>query len=166
MRKTIFAAMTALAVVAGPDALAQQRVTAADLNALTDGRLALVKAALQLTPEQERFWPEVEAAVRDRARDRQARLANTAARVLELQDKSPIDVLRERNPVEFMNRRSDVLLQRAADLKKLAMAWTPLYATLTAEQRRRLGFAAALVLREMRDSVEERRLREDDEECE
>jgi hypothetical protein len=164
MRKTIFAAMTVFAVIAGPDALAQQRVTAADL---TDGRLALVKAALQLTPEQERFWPDIEAAIRDRAEHRQARWANVAARVAELRDKSPIEVLRERDPVEFMNRRSDVLLQRAADLKRLAVAWSPLYATLTAEQRRRLGFAAALVLREMRDAVEERRLREDDdEECE
>jgi hypothetical protein len=29
----------------------------ADFKALTDARIAVVKAALQLTPEQEKLWP-------------------------------------------------------------------------------------------------------------
>jgi hypothetical protein len=82
----------------------------------------------------------------------------------ELRDKSPVEALRERNPIEFLHRRSDVLAQRAADLKKLADAWQPLYQTLSPDQRRRMGFLAVYVLRELRDGLEQRRLRfeEDD----
>ena len=76
----------------------------------------------------------------------------------ELRDKSPIDVLRDRNPVEFLHRRADVLAQRAADLKKLADAWQPLYQTLNPEQRRRMAALAVIVFREMRDGLEQRRL--------
>jgi len=64
MLRTISAGMTALAVITGPSlgyaqtaGPASQRVTAADLNALTDGRVAVVKGALQLTPDQETYWP-------------------------------------------------------------------------------------------------------------
>ena len=31
--------------------------SAADLNSLTDARVAMIKAALQLTPDQEKYWP-------------------------------------------------------------------------------------------------------------
>jgi hypothetical protein len=72
--------------------------------------------------------------------------------------------LRDRDPVEFLNRRADALTQRAADLKKLAAAWQPLYQTLTPDQKRRLGFVAVSALRDLRDGVEERRIRAADEE--
>lgn len=39
----------------------------ADWNALTDARIAVVKAALQLTPEQQKFWPTLEEAIRARS---------------------------------------------------------------------------------------------------
>jgi hypothetical protein len=86
-------------------------------------------------------------------------IGNAETRLRELRDKSPIDVLRDRNPVEFLHRRADVLAQRAADLKKLADAWQPLYQTLNPEQRRRMAALAVLVFREMRDGLEQRRLR-------
>jgi hypothetical protein len=41
---------------------------------------------------------------------------------------------RERTPVELMRERADVLAQRAANLKKLADAWQPLYATLESDK--------------------------------
>jgi hypothetical protein len=37
---------------------------------------------------------------------------------------------REVDPVELMRGRADALAQRAANLKKLADAWAPLYQTL------------------------------------
>jgi hypothetical protein len=76
----------------------------------------------------------------------------------ERSDRSPIEVLRDRNPVEFLNRRSDALAQRAADLKKLAAAWQPLYETLAPDQKRRLGLITILALRELRSASEERRI--------
>jgi hypothetical protein len=50
------------------------------------------------------------------------------------------------------------LAQRSADLKKLATAWQPLYQTLTPDQKRRMGFLAMVVLRDLRDDVEQRRM--------
>ena len=173
MLKMISAGMTALVVITGPSlgyaqspaaGPASQRITAAELNALTDARVAIVKGALQLTADQEKYWPAIEEAIRSRAKDRQTRLQSVTTGVAERADRSPIENLRDRNPVEFLNRRSDALTQRAADLKKLAAAWQPLYQTLTPDQKRRLGFVAVYALRELRDGVEKRRIQAADEE--
>jgi hypothetical protein len=129
---------------------------------LTDARIKIVKAALQLTPDQEKYWPPIEEAIRVRAQDRQARIATAAERMRELRDRSRIEVLRDRNPIEFMKRRADRLVQRAADLNRLADAWQPLYQTLDPEQKRRMAFLAIFAVREMRDAVEERRVRSED----
>jgi hypothetical protein len=61
-----------------------------------------------------------------------------------------------------MQRRAEALAQRAADLKKLADAWQPLYQTLSPEQKRRMAALAIFVLREMRNDVEQRRLQSED----
>jgi hypothetical protein len=142
----------------------QQRPTSAELGTLTEARIDIVKAALQFTPEQEKYWPAIESAIRSRAKNRQARLSQRAA---ELGDRSLIEIIRDRNPIEFLNRRSDALSQRAADLKKLADAWDPLYKTLTPEQRRRMALLTLIVLRDMRDALEDRHMQheyDDDEE--
>jgi hypothetical protein len=121
-----------------------------------------VKAALQLTPDQEKSWPAVEAAIRSRAKDRQARVAADAARLNELRERSAIEVIRDRDPVAFLHRRADALAQRAADLKKVADAWEPLYQTLSQDQKRRMAALTVFVLREMRNAVEQRRLQSED----
>jgi hypothetical protein len=87
-----------------------------------------------------------------------------AARLREQHERSPIDVLRDRDPVEFLQRRAEALAQRAADLKKLADAWQPLYQTLSPEQKRRMAALAIFVLRELRSDVEHRRLQSEDHE--
>jgi hypothetical protein len=92
MLRTISVGMTALAVIAGSSLAygqspsagpASTRITPADLNALTDARIAIVKAALQLTPDQERYWPAIEDAIRARAKDRMSRLEAVTRRVPE-----------------------------------------------------------------------------------
>jgi hypothetical protein len=138
--------------------------TVSDLNALTDARIAIVKAALQLTPEQEKYWPPVEDAIRSRAKGREGRLQGVVVRADERSQQSPIEVLRDRNPVEFLDRRADRLAQRAADLKKLAAAWKPLYESLNPDQKRRLGFVAIVALRELRNAAEDRRIQSADRE--
>jgi len=167
MLKIVTAAATALFVAASPLAYAQtpspsssspERLSALDWNKLTDLRIDLVKAALQLTPDQERYWPAIEDAIRARAKDRISRFEAVTTGVAERADRSPIENLRDRNPVEFLNRRADALAQRSADLKKLATAWQPLYQTLTPDQKRRMGFLAMVVLRDLRDDVEQRRM--------
>ena len=169
MMKVVVLGTTAL-FLASPVALAQttspstqERLSPAEQNQLTDMRIDLVKAALQLTPEQEKDWPAVENAIRIRAMDRQVRLATIAERARELRDRSRIEVLRDRNPIEFMQRRADRLVQRAADLNRLAEAWQPLYQTLQPDQKQRLAFLTIFVLREARNAAEQRRVRSEDE---
>ena len=65
-----------------------------------------------------------------------------------------------------MKKRADRLAQRSADLKRLADAWKPLYQTLDPQQKRRVAFLAILALREMRDAVEERHVRSEDDDDE
>jgi hypothetical protein len=137
---------------------ATERLSAADVSALTDARVNIIKAALQLTPDQEKYWPTVENAIRQRVKDRQARLAGVAQTVGQRSDSGPVEAMRDRNPVDFMHRRADALAQRSADLNKLADAWQPLYQTLTPEQKRRMGFLAIFVVRDMKNRAEQRRI--------
>ncbi|NEV02195.1 hypothetical protein FNJ47_42315 [Bradyrhizobium sp. UFLA 03-164] len=126
--------------------------SAADLKSLTDMRVGIVKAALQLTPDQEKYWPAIEDAIRTRAKNRQARLE----RIAELHENGPMDGMNEGNPVELMQRRADRLIQRGTDLKKLADAWDPLYKTLSDDQKRRMAFVSFAVMRGVRNAIEQR----------
>ena len=130
----------------------------ADLNSLTDMRVGLVKAALQLTPEQEKLWPAVEEAIRARAKNRWARLE----RLAELHDGAQTDASSDRNPLDNMQRRADQLIQRGTDLKKVVDAWQPLYKTLSEDQKKRMAFVSIVALRGMRDVIEHRGESEDD----
>jgi len=165
MLKTVAAGLTALFVTASSLAYAQApsaagaeqenaRPSAADLNALTDARIGIVKAALQLTPEQAKYWPAVEEAIRNRAAGRQVRLAALARQRDQGGDRDPIDSVRH---------RADALAQRAAELKQLADAWQPLAATLTPDQKQRLRFFAINILRMVPRAVELRRMETEDE---
>jgi hypothetical protein len=133
---------------------APQLLSDADLQALTDRRIEVLKFALGLTPDQAKYWPTVEEAIRARVTARHQRLANLAARV---------SAPRESNPIELLRERADVLAQRAAGLKKLADAWQPLYESLDPDQKLRLRFLTLYVLREMGDALESRRMRIEDE---
>jgi len=135
------------------------QLSATDLKSLTDMRVGVLKAALQLTPDQEKYWPAVEEAIRTRAKNRQARLE----RIAELHD-GAMDALHQSNPVELMQRRADRLIERGGDLKKLADAWDPLYKTLSEDQKKRMSFASYVVMRGMQDVIEHSRETEEDDE--
>src|SRR6516225_7570093 len=164
MMKVVVLGTTAL-FLASPVALAQTRSPApleerqgVDQNTLTDMRVDLVKAALQLTPEQEKLWPRVESAIRAQAEDRRARVAKIRETVGKRADQNSAEILKNRDPIAFLQRRSEALAQRSADLDKLAEAWQPLYKTLSPEQRQRMGALAVFVLHDMSNVVERRRL--------
>ena len=133
---------------------------AADLKSLTDMRVGIVKAALQLTADQEKYWPAIEDAIRARAKNRQARLE----RIAELHENGPMDGLHEGNPIELMQRRADRLIQRGTDLKKLSDAWEPLYKTLSDDQKKRMAFVTVVTARGIRDTIERRMETEDEDE--
>lgn len=159
------AAAVAILLATAPSAYAAEtsstvgmRHSAEDLKSLTDMRVGIVKAALQLTAEQEKYWPALEEAIRARAKNRQARLEQVAA----LQGGGATDAPGGRNPVDFMQRRADMLIQRGTDLKKVADAWEPLYKTLSDDQKRRMAFVSFVALRGMRDAIEHLADSEDD----
>jgi hypothetical protein len=169
MIKTVLVGTTALFLIASPIAHAQttsatpERLNAADRNSLTDLRIELVKAALQLTPEQEKLWPPVETAIRGRAEDRKARVAKIQETVGRRADEGRFEAMRNRDPIAFLQRRSEALAQRSADLDKLAEAWQPLYKTFSPEQRRHMAALALFVLHDMSEAVERRRAQVEDE---
>jgi hypothetical protein len=172
MNKLIVAGAAALLVTVSAPAFAQTGVnpsqymyapgqahlSASDWDTLTDMRIKVVKAALQLTPQQEKYWPAIAEAIRVRAEHRQAQIGKAAEAMAtaEKGNGSVIKALSERNPIEFMQNRADALTQRAEDLKKLADAWQPLYQTLQPEQKQRMAFLAMSVLRGMAHRVEQR----------
>ena len=135
MRKLLLAGAAVL-VLAGssvvyaqfrPDLGVNMRMSADDLSAFADARIAGVKAGLRLTPEQEKLWPAVEAAVRDLAK---ARIDRVVAR----RDRQPPDDLLAR-----MHERADLLTANAAAFKRAVDAADPLYKTLDDNQKRRLA---------------------------
>ena len=171
MLKLLAAALTALFVTASPVTYAQvqfptpmgpERLNPTDLAKLTDERIEIVKAALQLTPDQMKYWPAVEDAIRTRAQNRQTRISRIVETVGKRSDDSVIDSLRNRNPVEFLNRRADALAERSAGLKKLADAWQPLYESLEPNQKMRLRFLAAYLFPAMRSAWESHRMQYED----
>ena len=132
---------------------------AADLSGLTDTRIGIIRAALQLTPDQEKYWPAVEDAIRARAKNRQARWE----RLADLRDGDLPASMGQRNLVELMQRRAAALTQRGADLKKVADAWEPLYKTLSEDQKKRMAFVTVVGFRGIRDTIEHHMESDDDE---
>jgi LTXXQ motif family protein len=129
------------------------RLTPTELNILTDARIGMTKAALQLTPEQQKFWPPIEEAIRARAQTRIHRIA-------QLKSLAEQAGQRDFNPVELMRGRAEALEQRGANLKRLAEAWQPLYQTLNPDQKQRMRLLAMHVVREVRGAVERHRMAE------
>jgi hypothetical protein len=126
-------------------------LTAGDVHALTDARIGLVKAALQLTPDQARFWPPIEQAIRESAQGR-------AHRIAELKQLAEQAGRHDFDPVALMRGRAANLTQRGDNLRKLADAWQPLYQTLNPEQKDRLRLLAMHVVHEVREAVRDRRM--------
>ena len=104
---------------------ARWQLSAGDIKAFTNARVAALKAGLELTPEQEKNWPAVEAAIRDMAKARADRMAARA------NEQPPSD------PVECLHQRAERLGTVAVGLKKLADAEEPLYKSLDDAQKQR-----------------------------
>jgi len=162
MLKFVVCVLIALVVSGSPSAYAQTTevqnrptLSPTDLKALTDARVALVKAALQLTPEQEKYWPALEEAIRARSMGRQQRLGALLNR---LNQQSDADLF------EQLRKRADNMAQRGTELKKLVDAWQPLWQTLNPDQKRRMEILAVSVLRVVRSPAEGGEEMEEDDE--
>lgn len=100
--------------------------TAEDAQAALDARLIALKTVIRLTPEQEKLWGPLEAAIRQAAKNADARAAE---RVKAEPAQDFLDVL---------ERLADAEAARAADLKTVIAAARPLVASLSVEQQRRV----------------------------
>ena len=151
MKKTIAAGAIALTLAGAGFALAQPTTqqsptregrgfqpSAEDIAALTDARVAGLKAGLKLTAEQEKNWPAVEAAIRDLAKERGDRVTERAAR---RDARRGGDNAQQTGPdaISRLRQGADAMTTRAAGLKKLADASEPLYKSLDDGQKRRFG---------------------------
>jgi hypothetical protein len=116
------------------------RMSAEDAQAFADARIAALKAGLKLTPEQEKNWPAVEAAIRDLAKARFDRM-NARREARRDGDDRRVD------PIQRLRQRADVMTERAAGLKKLADASEPLYKSLDEAQKRRLPILTRQAMR-------------------
>ena len=143
MLKTVLAGVTMLALAGGSFVYAQQRgdsgprahrgqMSEQDRGAMTDARIAALKAGLKLTPDQEKNWPALETALRDRAKMRSDRMTARAS------------ADRPRDPVERLKLRAEGMTQRGAALKQVADAAAPLYSSLDEGQKRRFTMLARL----------------------
>lgn len=98
-----------------------------DANALADARIAAIRAALKLTPEQEKNWPPVEQALRGLAKQRYERM------------RARRDTQPPQDAVERMRRRAEEMVSMGTALTQLANATQPLYQSLNDAQKRRLS---------------------------
>jgi zinc resistance-associated protein len=149
MMKKILAGTVALTLAGAGLALAQQAAprdaqrwqpSAEDVAALTDARIAALKAGLKLTADQERHWPAVETAIRDLSKQRADRMKEFADRMAARREARRSDnAPPAADAIGRLRRGADALSTRATALKKLADAADPLYRSLDEGQKRRFG---------------------------
>ena len=141
MRKILLAGVAVLAIAGTTVVYAQHRpwfqehmrINPEDRAAFADARIAAVHAGLKLTPDQEKLWPPLEAAVRDFAK---LRIDRANARMNARSDDK--DAQNQDDPVARLRQRADNMTASGAALKKIADAADPLYKTLDEGQKRRL----------------------------
>jgi cell shape-determining protein MreC len=106
-------------------------MTSEDRAAFTDAKIAALKAALKLTPAQEKNWPAVETTLRDIAKARAERFAQAKEKFKDMEE--------HRSVIDGLRFRSKALAARAVEAEKLADAAKPLYDSLDDAQKRRLN---------------------------
>ena len=100
---------------------------------LDEGRLAMAKTALRLTPEQDKLWAPLEAQVRDAFKDRTAKQAERQKMREERQKDGAGD---ERPDLgERFEKMSQMMTERADRMKAFAATFKPFYASLTDQQK-------------------------------
>jgi hypothetical protein len=107
------------------------RFSAEDHAAFTDARIAALKAGLKLTPSQEKNWPALEAALRDAAKARSARMSEWRDKAKEIHERNDV--------IEGLQLHAKGLSALGAEIGKVADAAKPLFDSLDDAQKRRFG---------------------------
>src|ERR1700730_1366157 len=123
----------------GPRFEQRHRLSADDVNAFADARIAALKAGLELTPDQAKNSPRFEAAVRNMVQLRIDRIK--ARQAAEQQGQAPTPT----TPFERMAKRADAMSKRSVALKQIADAGAPLYQSLNDAQKARFTKLARIL---------------------
>jgi hypothetical protein len=136
--------MALAAVVAVPTTVAiartmdhaRWRMTPETRSRLEDGRVAMVKAALQLSADQEKLWAPVETQVRESFKAREAKRAERE-KSREERKADNADKSEQKRPdlAERFERISQRMAERADKMKAFSTSFKPFYASLSDEQK-------------------------------
>ena len=118
---------------------------AADRETMLDAKLSGMKAGLQLTPDQEKLWTPFESAVKAADKARMDAMGQMMQARRQREWMSPIDHL------EAVAER---LSQGAADVRKIADAAKPLYASLDDSQKHSFGMLGRMLVPERTEAAE------------
>jgi len=119
------------AVANQPDQREWRGLSAEDRADLLDARIAALKTGLKLTPEQEKNWQPLEDEIRAEAKARAERFAQWREKRGDGEERGDL--------LERLQRRSERMTERAAELQKLIGAAKPLYESLDDGQKRRFA---------------------------
>jgi LTXXQ motif family protein len=122
----------------GPRAEHRHQLSAADISAFADARIAALKAGLELTPDQTKNWAPFEQALRDMV----------ALRIQRVQAREAGDQQQQQqpgSPFDRLARRADNMAKTSAALKKVADAGAPLYQSLNDDQKNRFVMLARML---------------------
>ena len=100
---------------------------------LDEGRVAMAKAALKLTADQEKLWAPIETQVRSAFKDRDVQRAEREKMRAE-RDKDGAETKRP-DMAERFAKMSQKIGERADRMKAFSSAFTPFYASLSDEQK-------------------------------
>ena len=100
---------------------------------LDEGKLAMAKTALKLTPDQEKLWAPIEAQVRDTFKMRETKRAEFKA----MREQHEKDRTEGKKPdmSAGIDRMAQRMSERASRMTAFAGAFKPFYATLSEEQK-------------------------------
>jgi hypothetical protein len=109
---------------------------------LDEGKLAMAKTALKLSPEQDKLWSALETEIRagfkmraERMAERQKMREERGKQREESKDDGKDDSASKPDLAERINKMSQRMSERAERAKAFAAAFTPLYASLSDEQK-------------------------------
>ncbi|HET6390184.1 Spy/CpxP family protein refolding chaperone [Hyphomicrobium sp.] len=103
---------------------------------LQEGKLAMVKTALQLTPDQEKLWAPVETQVREGFKARQAAREEWKKKIEERKAEQEKGGEQKRADLaDRIQKMSQRMSERADRMKAFSAAFSPFYASLTDEQK-------------------------------
>ena len=112
---------------------------AEDRQVMLDAKLAGMKAGLQLTPDQEKLWTPFELAVKDAAKARM----DAIRKMMQAHEQGA-----RMSPIDHLEAMADRLSQGAEDIRKIADAAKPLYASLDNSQKHKFGMLGRMLMPE------------------